>query len=422
MIALIESNKAGLFKPQYWAGNIMSGIIVGFVSLPLSMAFAIAIGATPEQGLYTAIVAGIVVGLFGGTRMQVAGPTGAFIVLLSDIVHQHGMGGLQIATIMAGLILLFMGFTKMGHVIKFIPQSVVIGFTSGIGCIIFIGQWKDFFGLSNLSLQRLPLHLKVFELFMAWKTVHLTTFILSSVTLLIILIIPKIIKRVPAILVATFIMTLIQAIFQFQGVATIGNSYQQISNKIPNLSFPAISLEQILTLIGPAFSIAILGAIESLLSAVITDNLTGIKHNSNQELIGQGLANLICPLFSGFAATGAVARTVINVRNGGNSPLSAIVNSITLLLIIVMFSSLTNYIPLGVLAAILCMVAYNMSEPARFVSILKNSSWVDAFLLLITCILTIFVDLIVAVGVGVFLSMLINQLISMDLKKYFYKY
>ncbi len=422
MIALIESNKAGLFKPQYWAGNIMSGIIVGFVSLPLSMAFAIAIGATPEQGLYTAIVAGIVVGLFGGTRMQVAGPTGAFIVLLSDIVHQHGMGGLQIATIMAGCILLFMGFTKMGHVIKFIPQSVVIGFTSGIGCIIFIGQWKDFFGLSNLSLQRLPLHLKVFELFMAWKTVHLTTFILSSVTLLIILIIPKIIKRVPAILVATFIMTLIQAIFQFQGVATIGNSYQQISNKIPNLSFPAISLEQILTLIGPAFSIAILGAIESLLSAVITDNLTGIKHNSNQELIGQGLANLICPLFSGFAATGAVARTVINVRNGGNSPLSAIVNSITLLLIIVMFSSLTNYIPLGVLAAILCMVAYNMSEPARFVSILKNSSWVDAFLLLITCILTIFVDLIVAVGVGVFLSLLINQLISMDLKKYFYKY
>ena len=422
MIALIDSNKAGLFKPQYWAGNIMSGIIVGFVSLPLSMAFAIAIGATPEQGLYTAIVAGIVVGLFGGTRMQVAGPTGAFIVLLSDIVHQHGMGGLQIATIMAGLILLFMGFTKMGHVIKFIPQSVVIGFTSGIGCILFIGQWKDFFGLSNLSLQRLPLHLKVFELFMAWKTVHLTTFILSSVTLLIILIIPKIIKRVPAILVATFIMTLIQAIFQFQGVATIGNSYQQISNKIPNLSFPAISLEQILTLIGPAFSIAILGAIESLLSAVITDNLTGIKHNSNQELIGQGLANLICPLFSGFAATGAVARTVINVRNGGNSPLSAIVNSITLLLIIVMFSSLTNYIPLGVLAAILCMVAYNMSEPARFVSILKNSSWVDAFLLLITCILTIFVDLIVAVGVGVFLSLLINQLISMDLKKYFYKY
>ncbi len=422
MIALRESNKAGLFKPQYWAGNIMSGIIVGFVSLPLSMAFAIAIGATPEQGLYTAIVAGIVVGLFGGTRMQIAGPTGAFIVLLSDIVHQHGMGGLQIATIMAGLILLFMGFTKMGHVIKFIPQSVVIGFTSGIGCIIFIGQWKDFFGLSNLSLQRLPLHLKVFELFMAWKTVHLTTFILSAVTLLIILIIPKIIKRVPAILVATFIMTLIQAIFQFQGVATIGNSYQQISNKIPNLSFPAISLEQILTLIAPAFSIAILGAIESLLSAVITDNLTGIKHNSNQELIGQGLANLICPLFSGFAATGAVARTVINVRNGGNSPLSAIVNSITLLLIIVMFSSLTNYIPLGVLAAILCMVAYNMSEPARFVSILKNSSRVDAFLLLITCILTIFVDLIVAVGVGVFLSLLINQLISMDLKKYFYKY
>ena len=422
MIALRESNKAGLFKPQYWAGNIMSGIIVGFVSLPLSMAFAIAIGATPEQGLYTAIVAGIVVGLFGGTRMQIAGPTGAFIVLLSDIVHQHGMGGLQIATIMAGLILLFMGFTKMGHVIKFIPQSVVIGFTSGIGCIIFIGQWKDFFGLSNLSLQRLPLHLKVFELFMAWKTVHLTTFILSAVTLLIILIIPKIIKRVPAILVATFIMTLIQAIFQFQGVATIGNSYQQISNKIPNLSFPAISLEQILTLIGPAFSIAILGAIESLLSAVITDNLTGIKHNSNQELIGQGLANLICPLFSGFAATGAFARTVINVRNGGNSPLSAIVNSITLLLIIVMFSSLTNYIPLGVLAAILCMVAYNMSEPARFVSILKNSSRVDAVLLLITCILTIFVDLIVAVGVGVFLSLLINQLISMDLKKYFYKY
>lgn len=422
MIALRESNKAGLFKPQYWAGNIMSGIIVGFVSLPLSMAFAIAIGATPEQGLYTAIVAGIVVGLFGGTRMQIAGPTGAFIVLLSDIVHQHGMGGLQIATIMAGLILLFMGFTKMGHVIKFIPQSVVIGFTSGIGCIIFIGQWKDFFGLSNLSLQRLPLHLKVFELFMAWKTVHLTTFILSAVTLLIILIIPKIIKRVPAILVATFIMTLIQAIFQFQGVTTIGNSYQQISNKIPNLSFPAISLEQILTLIGPAFSIAILGAIESLLSAVITDNLTGIKHNSNQELIGQGLANLICPLFSGFAATGAVARTVINVRNGGNSPLSAIVNSITLLLIIVMFSSLTNYIPLGVLAAILCIVAYNMSEPARFVSILKNSSRVDAFLLLITCILTIFVDLIVAVGVGVFLSLLINQLISMDLKKYFYKY
>ena len=407
MIALVEAYKAGLLKPIYWTSNLISGVVVGLIALPLAMAFAIAIGLKPEQGIYTAIIAGIIVGLFGGTRVQIAGPTGAFIVVLSSIVSQYGVSGLQMATILAGFILLLMGFTKVGYLIKFIPKSVIVGFTSGIGCIIFINQWKDFFGLTiEPSLHHLYFHEKIFKLLQAFPNLHLPTVALSCLGLAILLIVPKYIKRIPAVLIAMIIVTLVQIIFQFDGVATIGSVFGDISRELPNLGFPEMSLNKVLQLIGPAFSIALLGAIESLLAAVVADNITGDSHNSNQELIGQGLANLICPLFGGFASTGAIVRTMTNIRNGGNSPISAVIHSLTLVLIVCIFAPLTKYIPLCVLASILFVVAYNMSDMRNFINTIKNSAYYDTFILLSTFGLTIFVDLIVAVSVGVVLSVL----------------
>jgi SulP family sulfate permease len=406
MLAIWEAKKKGFLQKQYWIRNLISGVIVGVVALPLGMAFAIASGAKPEQGLYTSIVAGVMVALFGGSRVQIAGPTGAFIVVLAAITAEYGFAGLQIATIMAGIILLCLGLAKMGSVIKFIPDPVIIGFTSGIGVTIWVGQWRDFFGLPAVTGEHF--HLKVFHLLQVFPQLNLTTTALAVLSLVLVVFSVKIPKmsKVPGPLVALLAVTVIQYIFQFEGVSTIGSAFGGIPQGLPEFSIPKFSFVQIISLIGPAFTIAMLGAIESLLSAVVADGMSGSRHDSNQELVGQGLANIVTPFFGGFAATGAIARTATNIRNGGNSPISGIVHSITLVLILVVLAPLAVNIPLATLAAILFVVAWNMSEAKHFIKIVKRAPRADVIILLITFGLTVFADLVVAVNIGVILATL----------------
>lgn len=407
MIAIIEAYRSGQLKLKNWFPNIIAGLIVGVVALPLAMAFAIASGATPEQGLYTAIIAGFIVGLFGGSRVQIAGPTGAFIVILAGITAQYGIEGLQVASLLAGFILLFMGMIKLGNLIKFIPDPVIVGFTSGIGVIIFVSEWKDFFGLSlHLPLDA-KFHVKFLALIKALPHLDPATTGIALFSLLLIWLSPKILKRIPGPLIAMAVATALQSYFQFSTVATIGTTFGGISSALPSLHFPSISLDATLNLIGPAFTIALLGAIESLLSATAADGMAKTRHHSNQELIGQGLANILAPLFGGFAATGAIARTATNIRNGGNSPIAAIVHSLFLLLVILILSPLAKNIPLSALAAILFVVAYNMSDVPHFIRMIRNAPRSDILVLLTTFLLTIFTNLVVAVNIGVILAMLL---------------
>jgi SulP family sulfate permease len=407
MFVIIDAYRAGLLKPKNWLPNLTSGLIVGVVALPLAMAFAIASGVKPEQGLYTAIIAAIVVGIFGGSRVQIAGPTGAFVVILANITAQYGIDGLQIATLFAGFILIFMGVIKLGSVIKFIPDPVIVGFTSGIGVIIFIGEWKDFFGLSAHIPLDAHFYVKLFALMKALPDFEPMTTCLALLSVLLVLITPKFSKRIPGPLIAMFVATTLQAIFQFKSVATIGSAFGGIPRSLPQLHLPSINLAHALNLIGPAFTIALLGAIESLLSATAADGMAKTRHHSNQELIGQGLANILSPLFGGFAATGAIARTATNVRNGGNSPIAAIVHSIFLILVIVLLAPLAIHIPLCSLAAILFVVAYNMSDIPHFMHMSKHAPRDDIFVLFATFFLTIFTNLVVAVNIGVILAMLL---------------
>jgi len=406
MFAILDAKKTGFLQKQYWLRNLISGVIVGVVALPLGMAFAIASGAKPEQGIYTSIVAGIFVALFGGSRLQIAGPTGAFIVVLAGITAEYGFAGLQIATIMAGIMLLLLGLAKMGSVIKFIPDPVIIGFTSGIGVTIWVGQWKDFFGLPAVS--GAHFHEKVFHLLTVFPQLDWATTSLALLSLFLVIFSCKIpgIKKIPGPLVALISVTLIQYIFHFDGIRTIGTAFGGIPQGLPEFSIPQFTWSQVIQLIGPAFTIAMLGAIESLLSAVVADGMAGTRHDSNQELIGQGLANIAAPLFGGFAATGAIARTATNIRNGGNSPISGIVHSLTLILILLILAPLAVHIPLATLAAILFVVAWNMSEAKHFIKIVKRAPRADVVILLITFGLTVFADLVVAVNIGVILAML----------------
>ncbi|WP_375748349.1 SulP family inorganic anion transporter [Vibrio sp. HN007] len=406
MIALSEASQAGLFNKKNWLNNLVSGVIVGVVALPLAMAFAIASGAKPEQGIYTSIIAGVIVSLFGGSRLQIAGPTGAFIVVLSGITAKYGITGLQIATLMAGIILVALGLAKMGAVIKYIPAPVIIGFTSGIGVTIWFGQWRDFFGLPSVTGEHF--HEKVIRLFEVLPQFDLTTTLLALFSILLVIFSSRIpgIKKVPGPLVALVAGTLIQFHFSFESVRTIGTAFGGIPRGLPEFSVPEIKSADIIELIGPAFTIAMLGAIESLLSAVVADGMAGTRHNSNQELIGQGLANIVTPLFGGFAATGAIARTATNIRNGGNSPLSGVVHSVTLILILLFLAPLAVHVPLASLAAILFVVAWNMSEAKHFVRIVRQAPVADVVILLITFLLTVFADLVIAVNIGVVLAML----------------
>ena len=406
MIAVGEAWKAGLLGREHWLRNLVSGVIVGVVALPLAMAFAIASGVKPEQGIYTAIIGGLLVSLFGGSRLQIAGPTGAFIVILAGVTAKHGVDGLQIATMMAGAMLVLLGVTRLGAIIKFIPDPVIVGFTAGIGVIIWVGQWKDFFGLPRISGEHF--HEKLWHLLQALPHLHVATTLLAGLSLCLVITASRIpgLKRVPGPLVAMAVATAIQAIFHFDGVATIGSAFGGIPQGLPALSLPEITLSRVIDLIGPAFTIAMLGAIESLLSAMVADGMAGTKHDSNQELIGQGIANLVTPLFGGFAATGAIARTATNIRNGGTSPLAGITHAVTLVLIILFLAPLASNIPLCALAAILFVVAYNMSELKHFKRMVQRAPRADVAILLITFSLTVFSDLVIAVNIGVILAML----------------
>ncbi|KUE88550.1 sulfate transporter [Cupriavidus necator] len=406
MIALREAWLAGLFRRGNWLPNIVSGVIVGVVALPLAMAFAIASGAKPEQGLYTAIVAGLAVSLFGGSRLQIAGPTGAFIVVLSAVTARHGIDGLQIATLMAGLILLAMGLTRLGSVIRFIPAPVIVGFTAGIGVIIFVGQWRDFFGLPPVAGEHF--HEKLWHLLQALPQWHPATTALALGSLALVVGAPRVrwLRRIPGPLVALLVATAVQALFRFDGVATIGTAFGGLPRGLPVPALPDITLARVLELAGPAFTIAMLGAIESLLSAVVADGMAGTRHDSNQELVGQGIANILAPLFGGFAATGAIARTATNIRNGGNSPLAGVVHALTLVMVLLFLAPLAASVPLATLAAILFVVAYNMSEGRQFARMVRRAPRADVAILLITFTLTVLTDLVVAVNIGVILAML----------------
>ena len=404
--AIVEAYRAGLFRRPHWMPNIVAGLVVGVVALPLAMAFAIASGARPEQGLYTAIVAGLLVSAFGGSRLQIAGPTGAFIVILAGITARYGIDGLQVATFMAGLMLLALGLTRMGTIIKFIPDPVITGFTAGIAVVIWVGQWQYFFGM--LAPAGEHFHEKLLGLLQLLPSLDPTTTLVSTVSLLVVLYSARVpgLARVPGPLVALVLATVVQAVFRFDGIATIGSAFGGIPSGLPAPRLPDLSFRHMIELIGPAFTIAMLGAIESLLSAVVADGMAGTRHDSNQELVGQGLANIVAPIFGGFAATGAIARTATNVRNGGTGPLAGIVHSLTLVLVLLALAPLAVNVPLAALAAILFVVAWNMADVRHFATMVRRAPRADVAILLVTFALTVFADLVVAVNVGVILATL----------------
>ncbi len=384
--------------------DLSAGVIVGIVALPLAIAFGIASGVKPEQGLYTAIVAGFIISLLGGSRVQIGGPTGAFVVIVASIVQNYGYDGLATATLIAGFLLILMGFLRLGTVIRFIPRPVTIGFTSGIAVIIFFTQIKDFLGL---SIQNVPVKFigKIEAYFLHLNTINLYALLIGIISLLIIEIWPKITDKIPGSLIAIILTTLIVKIFNLP-VETIGSKYGSVPNMLPVPKLPSISIELIQKMFSPGLTIALLAGIESLLSAVVADGMLGTRHRSNMELIAQGVANIASPIFGGIPATGAIARTATNIKNGGRTPVAGIIHAITLLLIMLIFGKLAVLIPLATLSAILIKVAINMSEYNSFISIFKTTKS-DITILLTTFLLTILVDLTVAIEVGIVISALL---------------
>jgi sulfate permease, SulP family len=382
--------------------DLLAGLIVGVIAIPLGMAFAIASGVKPEYGIYTTVVAGICIALFGGSKFQIGGPTGAFIPILFGIVMTYGYSNLLIAGFMAGIILLLMGIFRLGSLIKFIPRPVTIGFTTGIAVTIFVGQVASFLGLSGIKKhEEFILNLK--ELYIHIGTANFFSILTALICLITMILTPKFAPRVPGPLIGLVLSSVIATLFYPDQVATIGTSYGQIPNSLPHFHIPNINLGLIEKLIKPAFVIAMLGGIESLLSAVVADGMTNGKHSSNKELIGQGIANMITPLFGGIPATGAIARTATNIKNGAVSPLSGVIHGVVVLLVLLFFAPYASYIPLASMAPILMVVAWNMSERKVFASILKTKT-VDSLTLFVTFILTVFVNLTVAVEVGLVMS------------------
>ena len=406
MIALREAAQANLFARQHWARNLVAGLVVGVVALPLAMAFAIASGVKPEQGIYTSIIAGICVSLFGGTRIQIAGPTGAFIVILAGVTSKFGVDGLLLATLMAGVMLILLGIARFGAVIRFIPDPVIAGFTAGIGVIIWVGQWRYFFGLPEAHGEHF--YVKTWALLTSFTQLDWPTTAVAMLSLALVIVAPRTpgLKRVPGPLVAMIVATTLQAIFHLSSVSTIGSAFGGIPQGLPHFALPAITVDKLILLLPAAFTITMLGAIESMLSAVVADGMAGTRHDSNQELIGQGIANVLSPLFGGIAATGAIARTATNFRNGANSPMAGVAHSATLILILVLLAPLAAQIPLCALAAILFVVAWNMSEVKHFIRMARTAPQADVVILLITFGLTVMVDLVVAVNIGVILALL----------------
>ncbi|MEI6848060.1 MAG: sulfate permease [Chlorobiaceae bacterium] len=390
--------------PDQILKDVISGILVGIVALPLAIAFAIASGVSPEKGLISAVVGGFLVSLLGGSRVQIGGPTGAFIVILFGIVQQYGINGLLLATIMAGIILMIMGFAQFGSLIKFIPYPVIVGFTSGIAVIIFSSQIKDFLGLAINTVP--PDFIGKWTAYSRnLPTIDWQSFLIGLFALLIIMLWPKISRKIPGSLIAIVATTIIVQYFQLH-VATIETRFGEIPSMIPAPVLPTFDFATIRNLLMPATTIAILGAIEALLSAVVADGMIGGRHKSNMELIAQGVANIITPLFGGIPVTGAIARTATNVKNGGRTPLSGIVHAITLLLIMLLFGKWAKLIPMPTLAAILIIVAWNMSEIKVFRQLLKSPKS-DVIVLLTTFSLTVIFDLTIAIEIGMLLSVIL---------------
>ena len=389
------------YSRSQFRSDLAAGVIVGVVALPLAIAFAIASGVTPDRGLYTAIIAGFLISALGGSRVQIGGPTGAFVVIVYGIVQKYGIDGLVVATIMAGVILVILGIAKLGSAIKFIPHPVVVGFTSGIAVIIFSSQMRDFLGLQmgDLPVEFIP----------KWRAIasHLDSIdaealAVSVVALLIMVLWPRVSRRIPSPFVALIATTLAVRLFNIP-VETIGTRFGAISASFPHPIVPHVSLAQVTALVAPAFTIALLAAVESLLSAVVADGMIGGRHRSNMELIAQGVANIVAPMFGGMPATGAIARTATNVKNGGRTPVAGMVHALTLLLITMFFGRWAALIPLATLAAILVVVSYHMSEWRTFRSELTAPKS-DVAVLLTTFSLTVLVDLTVAIEVGMVLA------------------
>ncbi|MGN0069184.1 MAG: SulP family inorganic anion transporter [Prevotella sp.] len=411
--------KAFQFKPSLlsclkaydrktFMADLMAGIIVGIVALPLAIAFAIASGVSPEKGIITAIVAGFLISVTGGSKVQIGGPTGAFIIIIYGIIQQYGMQGLTIATLMAGVFLVLFGLLRLGTIIKYIPYPIVVGFTSGIAVTIFTTQIKDLFGLSLESnpsdfVEKWMIYLKDFGTADLWST------IVGLASIVVIALAPRFSKKIPGSLIAIIVMTIGALILKNQfgitTIETIGDRFS-ISNELPEAAMPAMTWETVKSLVSPALTIAILGAIESLLSATVADGVTGEHHDSNTELVGQGLANLASPLFGGIPATGAIARTMTNINNGGRTPVAGIVHAGVLLLIFLFLMPLAQYIPMACLAGVLVVVSYGMCGWRSFRALLKNPKS-DVTVLLITFFLTIIFDLTVAIEVGLICACLL---------------
>lgn len=396
------------YNKKKFAADLMSGLIVGIVALPLAIAFGIASGVTPEKGIFTAVIAGFIISFLGGSNVQIGGPTGAFIVIVYGIVEQFGITGLAIATVLAGVMLMLMGSLKLGSVIRFIPYPIVVGFTAGIALTIFSTQMKDFFGL---QMDKVPS-----DFFQKWQayfqhfgSINVWAAAIGIVSVIIIFVVPKISNKIPGSLVALILMTIAAYLLKnnlgVQGIETIGDRFT-IKNELPGFAAIGFNLESVRLLFPSAFTIAMLGAIESLLSATVADGVIGKKHNSNMELVAQGAANIVVPFFGGIPATGAIARTMTNINNGGKTPVAGIVHAVVLLLVVLFLGNLTKHIPMACLAGVLVVVAYKMSEWRTFLSLSKQSKSTLA-VLLTTFVLTVVFDLTIAIEVGLLLAIFI---------------
>ena len=398
------------YNKTTFMSDLMAGVIVGIVALPLAIAFAIASGVSPEKGIITAVIAGFIVSALGGSKVQIGGPTGAFIVIVYGVIQQYGISGLTVATIIAGVLLVLLGVFKLGTVIKFIPYPVVVGFTSGIAVTIFTTQMTDVFGLS-FGGETVPGDFigKWMLYFKHFNTVNWWNFIVSVTSVIIIAVTPRISKKIPGSLVAIILVTIgvwcLKSFFGIDSIDTIGDRFS-INSQLPKAEMPALDWEAIMNLFPVAVTIAALGAIESLLSATVADGMISDHHNSNTELIALGVANMVTPIFGGIPATGAIARTMTNINNGGRTPVAGMIHAVVLLLILLFLMPLARFIPMACLAGVLVVVSYNMSGWRSFTALLKNPKS-DVIVLLITFFLTVIFDLTVAIAVGLLLACLL---------------
>ncbi len=402
------------YSGKQLVSDLIAGLIVAIIALPLSIALAIASGVSPERGLYTAIIAGFVIALLGGSRVNISGPTAAFAAIVAGIVAQHGVSGLAIATVMAGILLILFGLCRLGSLIRFIPETITVGFTAGIAVTIAIGQLKDFLGLTfPEGTHAVEATEKLYAVVKSIGTLNPWALLVGVLGLAILILWPKVSKKIPGSLIAVLAGTAVVLLFSVPA-NTIGDLYT-ITASFPPFALPAFSLDKILTLLPSAVTIAVLAAVESLLSCVVSDDMIGDKHNSNTELIAQGAGNIASALFGGIPATGAIARTAANVKNGGRSPVAGMVHALVLLAVLLVLMPYAAYIPMPIIAAVLFMVAYNMSEWRHFVKLLKTAPWTDIAVLLITFLFTVIFDLVVAIAVGLalhFAILLIKKLLE----------